>query len=210
MRKKDIAFIFETLDKMYPDAETELSYSTDFQLLMSVIMSAQATDKQVNKITDKLYKIIKNPKDVIKMWLDNLTKSISSVNYYKTKAKNIFNTAMMLNDDPSILRNDLDVLQTLPGVWIKTAKVVSYVLFWAKVIAADTHVFRVANRLWIVNAKTPEKTSELLEKKVEDNYKGVAHHGLILFGRYHCLARKAKCDSCPFIDVCKFYKQNKK
>jgi endonuclease-3 len=116
----------------------------------------------------------------------------------------------MLCADPTLLRNDLSVLQTLPGVWIKTAKVVSYVLFWAKVIAVDTHVFRVSNRLWIVKAKTPEKTSELLEKKVEDKYKGIAHHGLILFGRYHCLARKPKCDSCPLIDVCKFYKKNNK
>lgn len=210
MNKENIAFIFETLDKMYPDAETELNYSTDFQLLMSVIMSAQATDKQVNKITDKLYKIIKNPEDIVKMWLDELTENIRSVNYYRTKAKNIFNTANMLNEDPSILRNDLDVLQTLPGVWIKTAKVVSYVLFWVKVIAVDTHVFRVSNRLWIVSAKTPEKTSELLEKKVEDKYKGIAHHGLILFGRYHCLARKPKCDACPLSDICKFYKKNNK
>ncbi len=210
MNKKNIAFIFEALDKMYPDSETELNYSTDFQLLMAVIMSAQATDKQVNKITDKLYKIIRNPEDIVNMWLDKFTENISSVNYYKTKAKNIFNTAKMLNDDPSILRNDLDVLQTLPGVWIKTAKVVSYVLFWAKVIAVDTHVFRVSNRLWIVSAKTPEKTSELLEKKVEDKYKGIAHHGLILFGRYHCLARKPKCDSCPLSEFCKFYKKNNK
>ena len=210
MKKENIKFIFETLDKLYPDVETELKYSTDFQLLMSVIMSAQSTDKQVNKITDKLYKVIKNPEDVLKMWLDGLTKNISSVNYYRTKAKNIFNTSKMLVADPTILKNDLDVLQTLPGVWIKTAKVMTYVLFWAKVIAADTHVFRVANRLWIVNEKTPEKTSELLEKMVEDKYKDIAHHWLILFGRYHCLARKPKCDTCPFTNFCKFYKENNK
>ncbi len=209
MKRENIDFLFTKLGEMYPDANTELNYWNDFQLLVSVILSAQATDKQVNKITDRLYKTVKGPKDVLDMWLEAFTKAISSINYYKNKAKNIFETSKMLFEDPSLLRNDLDVLQILPGVWIKTAKVVSYVLFWAKVIAADTHVHRVSNRLWLINAKVPEKTSELLEKKVPDKYKGVAHHGLILFGRYHCIARKPKCVDCPFRDFCKFYNQNK-
>lgn len=210
MKKENIDFLFNKLDEMYPDADTELNYWNDFQLLISVIMSAQTTDKQVNRVTDVLYKTVKWPKDIIDMWLGQFTKAISSINYYKTKAKNIFETSKMLLEDPSLLRNDLSILQTLPGVWVKTAKVVSYVLFWAKVIAADTHVHRVSNRLWLVDTKMPDKTSELLEKKVEDKYKGVAHHGLILFGRYHCLARKPKCETCPFKWFCKFYKKNNK
>ncbi len=210
MKKENIAFIFETLGKLYPDAQTELNYSTDFQLLLSVIMSAQTTDKQVNKVTDVLYKTVKWPKDILDMWLESFTDAISSVNYYKTKAKNIFETAKILNENKDFLVADIDVLQKLPGVWVKTAKVVSYVLFGTKVIAADTHVHRVSNRLWLVDTKAPEKTSEMLEKKVEDKYKEIAHHGLILFGRYHCLARKPKCDTCPFKDICKFYKKNNK
>ena len=210
MNKENIAFIFETLSKMYPNAKTELNYSTDFQLLMSVIMSAQTTDKQVNKITDKLYKTIKYPEDVVKMWLEKLMDSIKSIHYYKTKAKNIYNASVMLLKDPGILKGDLKTLQKLPGVWIKTAKVVSHVLFGARVIAVDTHVFRVVNRLWIVSVKTPEETSELLEKKIEDKYKDIAHHGLILFGRYHCLSRNPKCSNCPFKDICKFYKKSNK
>ncbi len=206
MNKENIDFLFTKLGEMYPDANTELKYSNAFQLLISVVLSAQATDKQVNKITNSLYKKIKSPKDVLDMGLSSLTKNISSINYYKTKAKNIFETSKMLNEDPTIISPDIDILQKLPGVWIKTAKVISYVLFWSKVIAADTHVHRVSNRLWLVDTKVPEKTSELLEKKVPDKYKGVAHHGLILFGRYHCIARKPKCEICPFKDICKFYR----
>lgn len=209
MNRENINFLFEKLQEIYPDAKTELKYWNNFQLLLAVIMSAQATDKQVNKITDRLFKIVSNPKDILDMWLENFINVISSINYYKTKARNIFNTAEKLFNDPNLLRNDLDVLQTLPGVWIKTAKVISHVLFWSRVIAVDTHVHRVSNRLWLVNGKTPEKTSELLEKKIPDKYKGIAHHGLILFGRYHCLARNPKCWLCPFNTFCKYYKEIK-
>lgn len=205
MDKKNMDIIFQKLNEMYPDAQTELNYNNDFQLLISVIMSAQTTDKQVNKVTDNLYKFVKWPKDIIGMWLEKFTEAISSINYYRTKAKNIFKTSEMLYNDPGLLRDDLNVLQSLPGVWVKTAKVVAYVLFWTKVIAADTHVHRVSNRLWLVNTKAPEKTSELLEKIVPDKYKDIAHHGLILFGRYHCIARNPKCVICPFTSFCKFY-----
>ena len=170
-------------------------------------MSAQTTDKQVNKVTEQLFKTIKTPKDVIKMWLDKLTQSISSVNYYNNKAKHIFELSKMLDKEPELLCPDLEKLQKLPWVWIKTAKVVSYVLFWSKVIAADTHVHRVANRLWLVNTKSPEKTSETLEKIVPDKYKEIAHHTLILFGRYHCTAKNPKCDNCDLAKLCK-YKQS--
>ena len=206
MQTKNIDFIFQTLDKLYPNADTELKFWNDFQLVLAVVMSAQTTDKQVNKVTEQLFKTIKTPQDVIKMWLDELTKSISSINYYNNKAKHIFELSNMLDKDPTLLCPDLDKLQKLPGVWIKTAKVISYVLFGSKVIAADTHVHRVANRLWLVNTKTPEKTSETLEKIVPDKYKETAHHTLILFGRYHCLARNPKCTECPFTEICKYKK----
>lgn len=207
MKNKNINFIFQTLDKLYPNADTELKFWNDFQLVLAVVMSAQTTDKQVNKVTEQLFKKIKTPKDVINMWLDNLTKSISSINYYNNKAKHIFELSKMLDREPLLLCPDLKQLQKLPGVGIKTAKVISYVLFWSKVIAVDTHVHRVANRLWLVNTKSPEKASQELEKLVPDKYKETAHHTLILFGRYHCTARNPKCIECPFIKICK-YKKN--
>jgi len=206
MQNKNIDFIFQTLDKLYPNADTELKFWNDFQLILAVVMSAQTTDKQVNKVTEKLFKTIKTPQDVIKMWLDKLTKSISSINYYNNKAKHIFELSKMLDEDSTLLCSDLEKLQKLPGVWIKTAKVISYVLFWSKVIAADTHVHRVANRLWLVNTKTPEKTSQELEKIVPDKYKDIAHHTLILFGRYHCTARNPKCNDCELSKICKHKK----
>lgn len=206
MQKKDIDYIFQTLDKLYPNADTELKFWNNFQLILAVVMSAQTTDKQVNKVTEPLFKIIKKPQDVINMWLDKLTKSISSINYYKNKAKHIYELSKMLEKEPELLCSDLEKLQKLPWVGIKTAKVVSYVLFGSKVIAADTHVHRVANRLWLVNTKTPEKTSETLEKIVPDKYKEIAHHTLILFGRYHCTAKNPKCDSCELTKICKYKK----
>lgn len=206
MLNKNIDFIFQTLDKLYPNADTELKYSNDFQLVLAVVMSAQTTDKQVNKITESLFQTIKTPQDVIKMWLDKLTKSISSINYYNNKAKHIFELSKMLDKDPNLLCPDLETLQKLPWVWIKTAKVISYVLFWSKVIAVDTHVHRVSNRLWLVKTQTPEKTSLELEKVVPDKYKETAHHTLILFGRYHCTARNPKCNECPFTKICKYTK----
>ena len=206
MQKKHIDFIFQTLDKLYPNADTELKFSNDFQLVLAVVMSAQTTDKQVNKVTENLFQIIKTPQDVLNLWLEKLTKSISSINYYKNKAKHIFWLSKMLDENPWLLCPDLEELQKLPWVWIKTAKVVSYVLFGSKVIAADTHVHRVSNRLWLVNTKTPEKTSQTLEKIVPDKYKQIAHHTLILFGRYLCIARNPKCESCPFTQICEYKK----
>lgn len=206
MQKKNIDYIFQTLDKMYPNADTELKFWNDFQLVLAVVMSAQTTDKQVNKVTEILFQKVKTPKDVIKMWLDKLTESISSINYYRNKAKHIFKLSKMLDKEPWLLCPDLEKLQKLPWVGIKTAKVVSYVLFWSKVIAADTHVHRVSNRLWLVDTKTPEKTSETLEKIVPDKYKEIAHHTLILFGRYHCTAKNPKCDTCELSKLCKYKK----
>lgn len=206
MKNKNIDFIFQTLDKLYPNADTELKYSNNFQLVLAVVMSAQTTDKQVNKVTETLFQTIKTPQDVIKMWLDELTKSISSINYYNNKAKHIFELSKMLDKNPWLLCPDLETLQKLPWVGIKTAKVISYVLFGSKVIAVDTHVHRVSNRLWLVKTQTPEKTSLELEKVVPDKYKQTAHHTLILFGRYHCTARNPKCNECPFTKICKYTK----
>lgn len=213
---------------MYPAAQTELRYSTPFQLLIAVIMSAQATDKQVNKVTTMLFDSIKGPADVVAMGYEAFEQAIKSIGLYKSKAKNIFRLSqMMLAQDPvdlsiyePMLRTkvmaivsqygyyipaDVKCMQAFPGVGEKTAKVVCHVLYDMPVIAVDTHVHRVCNRLWIVKTKQPLQTSQVLEKIIPEKYKSIAHHTLILFGRYHCTARKPKCDTCPFVGFCKYY-----
>ncbi len=232
MKKTDLAWVFDTLWVLYPDATTELHYSTPFQLLIAVIMSAQATDKQVNKVTLGLFQQIKSPQDVLNMGYDAYEQAIKSIWLYRSKAKNIWKLCNLLLSDSYIeslqdqlidpLVNDLykkygyiiprrivDLMQ-LPGVWEKTAKVVAHVLYKDAVIAVDTHVHRVCNRLGIVTTKEPLQTSKLLETVIPDHYKTIAHHCLILFGRYHCVARKPKCETCPVSKVCLYYKKLKK
>lgn len=232
MKKDDLSFVFDTLGVLYPDATTELHYSTPFQLLIAVIMSAQATDKQVNKVTLWLFRDVSEPKDVVNMGYDAYEQAIKSIWLYRSKAKNIwklsnillskdYNTTMkdalsdplvsnIYNQYGYIIPNRISDLVTLPGVWEKTAKVVAHVLYNQAVIAVDTHVHRVCNRLGIVKTKMPLQTSKALETVIPDHYKIIAHHCLILFGRYHCVARKPKCDTCPVQKVCAYYKKIQK
>lgn len=232
MKKSDLAWVFDILGVLYPDATTELHYSTPFQLLIAVIMSAQATDKQVNKVTLGLFQQITSPQDVLSMGYDGYEQAIKSIGLYKSKAKNIWKLSnLLLSSDYTISMQDQlhDVLinviykkhgyiiprriadlMLLPGVWEKTAKVVAHVLYQDAVIAVDTHVHRVCNRLGIVTTTQPLQTSKLLETVIPDHYKRIAHHCLILFGRYHCIARKPKCETCPVSKVCRYYKKLKK
>ncbi len=203
---KKLNIIFNYIKELFPNPETELHYSTPFQLVVAVMLSAQATDKQVNKVTEKLFVKVKTPDDVVSLWFEKFEKAISSVNYYKSKAKHIFETAKLLGKRK--IPDSLEELMKLPGIGIKTAKLIAHVLYAKPFIAVDTHIHRVANRLWLVKTTAPEKTSELLEKMIPDNYKDVAHHGLVLFGRYHCLARNPKCDICKLQHICLFYKKN--
>ena len=228
MNKKDkVKLIFDYLKKLFPNPKTELNYSTPFQLMVAVILSAQTTDKQVNKVTDNLFKIIKKPEDIVKLWEYKLTESIKSIWLYKWKAKNIFALSKILSsknyssgfeDTKSKLvinifkkywyyiSDQIDELKKLPWVWEKTAKVIAHVLYNALVIAVDTHVHRVANRLWLVKTQTPEQTSKLLEKVIPDSYKDSSHHSLVLFWRYNCIARKPKCEGCELKKICVYYK----
>lgn len=207
MKKDQIEFIFGYLKTLYPDPKTELNYSTSFQLLVAVVLSAQTTDKQVNKVTESLFKKIKKPEDVLNIWFEKLKKSISSVNYFNLKSKYIYETSKELIRIWKI-PNDLIELQKLPGIGIKTAKVILHVLYNMPFIAVDTHVHRVSNRLWLAKTKEPEKTSELLEKIVPDNYKPIAHHSLILFWRYVCKARSPMCEKCWLNSICGYFKKN--
>jgi len=228
LNKKDkVKLIFDYLKKLFPNPKTELNYSTPFQLMVAVILSAQTTDKQVNKVTDNLFKIIKKPEDIVKLWEYKLTESIKSIWLYKWKAKNIFALSKILSsknyssgfeDTKSKLvinifkkywyyiSDQIDELKKLPWVWEKTAKVIAHVLYNALVIAVDTHVHRVANRLWLVKTQTPEQTSKLLEKVIPDSYKDSSHHSLVLFWRYNCIARKPKCEGCELKKICVYYK----
>ena len=227
MTKKDYDEIFTKLLQLFPNPDTELKFSTPFQLLVAVMLSAQTTDRQVNVVTDKLFLKIKKPNDVLKITEEKLAKQVSSVNYYKIKAKHIRESAQQLvelakDKKTKLTKNEkkcldkywyylpesLEWLTKLPWVWEKTAKVILYVRYKHDLIAVDTHVHRVANRLWIVKTNEPLETSKEIEKAVPKKWKRIAHHSLILFGRYYCTAKKPKCEKCVLQKQCKFYKSN--
>ena len=222
MTKKDYDEIFTKLLELFPNPDTELNFETPFQLLIAVMLSAQTTDRQVNVVTDKLFLKVKEPNDVLKMTKGKLAQQVSSVNYYKMKAKHIRESAEKLvelakNKKAKLTKNEkecldkygyylpesLELLTKLPWVGEKTAKVVLYVRYKHDLIAVDTHVHRVANRLWIVNTSEPLETSKKIEKVVPKKWKRIAHHSLILFGRYYCTAKKPKCENCVLKDFCK-------
>ena len=222
MNKKDYDEIFTKLLELFPNPDTELNFETPFQLLIAVMLSAQTTDRQVNVVTDKLFLKVKEPNDILKMTEEKLAKQVSSVNYYKMKAKHIRESAEKLvelakNKKAKLTKNEkecldkygyylpesLEWLIKLPWVWEKTAKVILYVRYKHDLIAVDTHVHRVANRLWIVNTSEPLETSKEIEKVVPKKWKRIAHHSLILFGRYYCTAKKPKCENCILKDFCK-------
>lgn len=208
-KKPDYWLIFGYLEELFPNADTELHFETPFQLLVAVILSAQTTDKQVNKVTDTLYKTIKQPEDVLKMWHKKFESSIKSIWLYKWKAKHIFKTSKILAANWWKIPETEKELIKLPWVWEKTAKVVLYVLYKAPVIAVDTHVHRICNRLGIVKTKTALQTSKLLETEIPNQYRTIAHHCLILFWRYHCTARNPKCENCKLQNNCLYFKNNK-
>lgn len=227
MEKIDYDELFQKLLQLFPNPNTELNFKTPFQLLIAVMLSAQTTDRQVNVVTNKLFLKIKSPEDVLKMTEENLTKQVSSVNYYKMKAKHIRESAEQLIDlakDKKVkltknekeylkeywyyLPESIERLTKLPWVWEKTAKVILYVRYKHNLIAVDTHVHRVANRLWIVKTSEPLETSKKIEKVVPKKRKRIAHHSLILFGRYYCTAKNPKCANCILQKQCNFYKTN--
>lgn len=203
--KSQISEILGEIARMYPDIRTELDYETPFQFLIAVILSAQTTDKQVNKTTPRLFSLVREADDIGKLPLEEVEKMVSSVNFYRNKAKFIRSSGEKLAREFSgIIPNDLKLLQSLPWVGVKTAKVVLSVLYDAPYVWVDTHVHRVMNRIGIVKTKLPEETDQVLEKKLTYEQKLTAHHPLVLFGRYHCTARKPKCDICPIREMCDF------
>ncbi len=209
-KKENIDKFFEYLARLFPNAECELQFNSGFELLVAVILSAQCTDRQVNKVTDVLFKKFNKPEDFAKMKQEELEKLIYSIGFYHNKAKNIIKMSnQLLADYNGHLPTEAREMEKLAGVGRKTANVVSSVLYDAKEFAVDTHVFRVLNRIGFVKENTPEKTEKAFVKKYPKYVNHQSHLRIVLFGRYYCMARNPKCDGCEMKEVCKFYKEHK-
>lgn len=208
MNKEKVISIFQTLQKNNPEPVTELYYETTFQLLIAVILSAQATDKSVNAATSKLYKVAGTPEKIIKLGENKLKSYIKTIGLYNSKAKNVILTCKMLvNDYANKIPEDRETLQKLPGVGRKTANVVLNNAFGQPTIGVDTHVFRVSNRLGIAPGKNVDQVEKKLEKNIPEKYKLHAHHWLIILGRYTCIARKPQCYKCSVVNFCDYKKK---
>lgn len=200
---------FDIIDSEYGWRKIELDYETPFQLLCAVVLSAQTTDKQVNKVTPPLFEKVREPEDMKKISLEEIENFLQYINFFRNKSRFIRETGIILADNyNSQIPNDLKILTTLPGVGIKTAKVVLNVLYDESFVAVDTHIHRVANRIWLVSTNSPLETDKELDKILPTEIKKKIHHPLVLFGRYHCMARKPKCKNCKILQFCKYWKEN--
>jgi endonuclease-3 len=199
------AELFRRLQAANPEPRSELAYSTPFELLVAVILSAQATDKSVNRATQSLFKIADTPEKMAALGVQKLTPYIKTIGLYRTKAKNVIALSKaLIENHNSNVPQDRDALEALPGVGRKTANVVLNVAFGEPTIAVDTHIFRVGNRTGLAPGKTPREVEDGLQKIVPEQYKLHAHHWLILHGRYTCNARKPLCPTCIVNDLCRY------
>ncbi len=208
MNKENRSLIFEQFERINPKPTTELEYANTFQLLIAVILSAQATDKSVNLATKDLFRDHGTPQRMLALGVDGLTEYIRTIGLFRTKARNVIETCRILVEqyDAQVPRSR-EALEALPGVGRKTANVVLNTAFGEPTIAVDTHIFRVSNRTGIAPGKTVLAVEKSLEKKVPTQFRLNAHHWLILHGRYICMARKPKCDVCQISQWCDFYKK---
>jgi len=197
--------IFERLAAANPHPTTELEQSSPFELLVAVVLSAQATDKSVNKATAVLYPVANTPAAIVKLGVDGLTPYVQSIGLYRTKAKNVVALSqILLNDHGGEVPADREALERLPGVGRKTANVVLNTAFGQPTIAVDTHIFRVANRTGLAPGRDVDEVEKKLLKFVPPEYRQDAHHWLILHGRYVCTARAPKCRECLIRDLCEY------
>jgi len=203
MNKKAVEHLFSTLQSIDPEPKTELNYCTPFELLIAVLLSAQATDVSVNKATAKLYPIANTPQAFLELGEEGLKKYINTIGLYNSKAKHAIQTARILVDqfNGEVPRTRKE-LESLPGVGRKTANVVLNVLWGEPTMAVDTHIFRVSNRTGLAPGKNPLEVEKKLLKVIPKKYMKHAHHWLILHGRYTCTARKPKCHACPINQEC--------
>ena len=197
--------IFSLLKKNIPNAKTELIYQSPFQLLIAVILSAQATDISVNKATKKLYQRAGNAAQLSRLTLNEIENLIKTIGLYKTKAKNILNTSQIIHMEyGGEVPNNRKILESLPGVGRKTANVILNTIFHEPVIAVDTHIYRLANRINLAPGKTPLEVEKKLTKLTPTQFLTDAHHLLILHGRYVCKAQKPLCSDCIINDLCEY------
>jgi len=197
--------MFMRLKQANPAPTTELRYTTPFELLVAVILSAQSTDKGVNKATEKLFRVANTPQQILSLGLRGLKRYVKTIGLFNTKASNILKTCKLL-----VERHDGQVpatraeLEALPGVGRKTANVVLNTAFGHPTIAVDTHIFRVSNRTGLAPGKTVRAVEDRLNQVVPEEFRQDAHHWLILHGRYTCIARKPRCGSCVIFDLCSY------
>jgi endonuclease-3 len=198
---------FTVLRAENPEPTTELNYSSAFELLIAVILSAQATDVGVNKATDKLYPIANTPEAILKLGVDGLKEYIKTIGLFNSKAENVIKTChQLLEKHDGEVPQDRAALEALPGVGRKTANVILNTVFRQPVMAVDTHIFRLSNRTGLAKGKTVRAVEDKLMKVVPAEFMLDAHHWLILHGRYICTARKPKCEQCSVTHVCDYYR----
>ena len=211
MNKLKRSHIFYVLKEKTPSPTTELIYKTPFELLISVILSAQATDISVNKATKRLFAAANTPEDIISLGLNNLKKHIKTIGLYNNKAKNIIDTCKTLVEKHNgKVPNTRESLENLSGVGRKTANVILNTVFGEPTIAVDTHIFRVSNRTGIATGRNVIEVENKLLRHVPDEFKKDAHHLLILHGRYTCTARNPKCEICIIYDDCEWNGRSKR
>lgn len=210
MNRQKRTEIYTRLRKHIPRPETELSYQSPFELLISVILSAQATDISVNKATAELYPVANTPQAFLDLGESGLKEFIKSIGLFNSKAKNIIETCrLLLERHDGHVPTTRDELEALPGVGRKTASVVLNTAFGEPTIAVDTHIFRVSNRTGLAKGKTPLEVEMRLTKLTPEEFRKNAHHWLILHGRYTCKARKPECPTCVINDLCEYRKKTK-
>jgi endonuclease-3 len=208
--KTEVDEFFARLKKHTPDPRTELQYINPYTLLVAVVLSAQATDKGVNKATAPLFKQVKTPEQMVALGEEGLTEYIKTIGLYRGKARNVIALSkLLIQNHGGKVPADREALEALPGVGRKTANVVLNVAFGQPTIAVDTHIFRVSNRTGLAPGKDVLEVELKLEKVVPDQYKLHAHHWLILHGRYTCVARKPLCPTCVVRDLCRFKEKTK-
>jgi len=205
LSKKQLIEIFTRFEVAKETPLIELNYTSPYTLLIAVVLSAQSTDKTVNKVTLKLFEKNNTPERILELGEENLKNFIKSIGLYNSKARNIIKLSRMLIEKfSSTVPDNLKDLQLLPGVGRKSANVILNSIFGKHTIAVDTHVFRVSNRIGLCKTKNPLETELALEKIIPDNFKKYAHHWLVLHGRYICKARKPLCSKCIINDICTY------
>jgi endonuclease-3 len=205
MKKEKVVELFRRLRDLDPHPTTELEYKSPFELLVAVILSAQATDVGVNKATKKLFRVARTPKAIAELGEEGLKPYIATIGLYNAKAKNVVATAKaIVEQHGGRVPESREALEALPGVGRKTANVVMNTAFGAETIAVDTHIFRVANRTGLAPGKDVRAVEDKLMKVVPPEFRKDAHHWLILHGRYVCKARKPLCPSCAINDLCSY------